>query len=265
MKKTLSALITAILCVSGLAALQLPRLRSHLANTELNAQTIQAEEALQQERLQLWKTMPVFGFDNLVADWAFLNFLQYFGHAEARELTGYTVSPDLFSTMIQRDPYFRQVYQFLSSSVTLFAGQPAETVALVEKGLSHMTPTFPEDSFWLWRYKAVDELLFLGEVEAAIASLDKSAEWADQSPMEDANLYVASAQRLATFLRENPNSRQGRVNAWFLVWNNGINQQVRQYAQSQIEALGYRMIEDENGIRLEDINPDTDNAVEGEP
>ena len=264
MKKTLGALVTAAICIGGLTSLQLPRLRSHLTDAELDPQVLQAEEALQRDRLRLWKTMPVFGFDNLIANAAFLNFLQYFGYSEARQVTGYTVLPEFFEVIVQRDPYFRLSYQFLSSSVTLFAGQPATTVSLLEQGLSHMTPTFPENSFWLWQYKAVDELLFLGDIEAAIQSQENTAVWASQSPDPDASRYAVSAQSTAAFLRENPDSREVRVNSWMMVWSNAIHEDVRQYAQSQIEALGYRVTREGNTLQIEDATPGTINSLDAD-
>ena len=38
------------------------------------------------------KNLPSFGFDNLIADWTFLKFLQYFGDDEARDVTGYDLA-----------------------------------------------------------------------------------------------------------------------------------------------------------------------------
>ncbi|MEL6382296.1 MAG: hypothetical protein AAFQ89_07455 [Cyanobacteria bacterium J06626_18] len=252
MKKTLTALVTAAICMGGLASLQLPRLRSQLTDIESNPELAQEAESSQRDRLQLWQTMPTLGFDNLVADWAFLGFLQYFGNSEARQITGYTVSPEFFEVIVTHDPYFRLPYRFLSSSVTLFAAQPDATTRLLEQGLSHMTPTFPEDSFWLWRYKAVDELLFLGDTEAAINSFEKSAEWAAQSPVEDADSYVNSAERTANFLRQDPDSRQVQANSWMMVWANAINENVRQFAQGQIEALGYQVTREGSSLQLQD-------------
>jgi hypothetical protein len=52
-----------------------------------------AQQEAQQEalRLKMLKTIPSFGFDNLIADWTFLKFLQYFGDDEARDVTGYNL------------------------------------------------------------------------------------------------------------------------------------------------------------------------------
>ena len=264
MNKTLKALAVAAVCISGLAALQLPRLRSQLTQSAIDSETLQTKEALQRDRLILWQTMPSFGFDNLIADWTFLNFLQYFGNTESRQVVGYTALPEFFQVIVQRDPYFRLSYQFLSSSVTLFAGQPEETINLLEQGLSHMTPTFPEDSYWLWRYKAVDELLFLGDTAAAIDSFEQAVIWASQSPAPEADRSAATAQRIVDFLRQDPDSRQVRASSWMMIWSNAINEGVRQYAEEQLEALGYRVRREENRLQLEDTLPDSKPALDSE-
>lgn len=251
-KKTLGAWLTLVVWISGLAALQWPRLQRQLATTELSPQAVEAQEAVLRDRLTLWRTMPVFGFDNLVADWAYLNFFQYFGHREARQMTGYTALPDFFAVMVQRDPYFSRPYRYLSSSVTLFAGQPQETIRLLEQALAQVTPRFPDDAFWLWRYKAMDELLFLGEIDAAIQSLEQNAEWASQSLDPQASRHAASARSLAEFLRRDPDSRQVQASGWTMIWGNAINEEVRHYAERQLEALGYRVIREGTSLRLED-------------
>lgn len=254
MKRVLAPLAIASVSLVGIASLQWPRLRTQLGADEPDrTEQIQAAERLQRDRLQLRKVVPAFGFDNLVSGWTFLNFLYYFGNREARQLTGYGVTPAFFDVITQRDPYFRLSYQFLSSSVTLFAGQPAETVALLERGIAAMDPTFPPDSFWLWRYKAVDELLFLGDVEAAVQSLEQAAVWASQSPVPSAERSAQRARQTAAFLRQDPDSREVRANAWRLVWANAVTEEVRQYVQTQIEALGYRVRRDGESLRIEDI------------
>lgn len=51
------------------------------------------QEKLDGVVLKIQDQMPTLGFDNLLADWNYLNFIQYFGDRQAREITGYTLSP----------------------------------------------------------------------------------------------------------------------------------------------------------------------------
>jgi len=83
------------------------------------------KQAAQQEALQLkmLKTIPSFGFDNLIADWTFIKFLQYFGDDEARNVTGYNLSQDYFDIVTQRDPRWADIYLFLSTAISFYQGK----------------------------------------------------------------------------------------------------------------------------------------------
>ena len=56
-----------------------------------NAEAIQAQT---QARLDLLKRIPSGGFDNLIGNWAFLDYLQYFGDEDTRNATGYRLNDD---------------------------------------------------------------------------------------------------------------------------------------------------------------------------
>jgi hypothetical protein len=91
-----------------------------------------AQQEAQQEalRLKMLKTIPSFGFDNLIADWTFLKFLQYFGDDEARDVTGYNLSEDYFDIVTQRDPRWADIYLFLSTAISFYQGKPETAVNL---------------------------------------------------------------------------------------------------------------------------------------
>ena len=69
---------------------------------------------LSEPQLSMIEKLPSIGFRNIVANWSFIQFIQYFGEDEARRKTGYGKSADFYlSTTIQHDPYFRDFYIFL--------------------------------------------------------------------------------------------------------------------------------------------------------
>jgi hypothetical protein len=119
----------------------------------LHQKLFKTEVKAEKVRLNLLQKVPAFGFDNLLGDWAFLNFIQYFGDDEARAATGYRLSPDYFDVIIDRDPKFLQAYFFLSGSGSLYAGMPERSVTLMEKGLKSLSPQSPPKSYYVWRYK----------------------------------------------------------------------------------------------------------------
>ena len=135
--------------LTGVIILQRSQLNK---NSSLIASPQQAEqqEAL---RLQLLKKTPTFGFDNLVADWTFLNFLQYYGDDAAREQTGYSLSPQYFDIITQRDPRFVDTYLFISGTLSYQLGQPKLALEYMKRGTDALSPEIDPTSFRIWQYQ----------------------------------------------------------------------------------------------------------------
>jgi len=249
--KTILTGVVFVALLLGLAALQRQRLSALQTSTTTSANFEQQDRATA-SALNLAQKMPTFGFNNLVADWAFLQFLQYFGDSEVRATAGYDLSADFFRVIIPKDPFYRYFYLFLSGSVSNFAGQPDQAVALMAQGLEQLTPTLPPDSFYIWRYRGVDELLYLGDGVAAQTSFQAAADWARQSPHPDAEFIAANSQGTADFLALNPVSKQAQANAWLSVLANAFDDATRQRAIDRIEELGGTVtISESGGISLQ--------------
>ncbi len=230
----------------GLAALQRQRL-SVLQTGNADSANFEQQDRATASALSLAQKMPTLGFNNLVANWTFLQFLQYFGDSETRAIAGYDLSAEFFRVIIPQDPFYRYFYLFLSGSISNYAGQPEQAVELMAQGLERLTPTLPPDSFYIWRYRAVDELLYLGDGVAAQTSYQTAADWARQSPHPDAAFIADNSQRTADFLAINPVSKQAQANAWLSVIANAFDDATRQTAIDRIEALGGKVIISETG------------------
>ena len=199
-KVTISLLF--FICVSSVAYLQtgkMKQVRSQSANAHIGAAKLQ-------QRLSAIKNMPSLGFRNLLADSVFLSFLQYFSDVSDGNSVENNLSPAFFESIISLDPFYRNYYLFLSSSTTLYAAQPQKTIEIMDRGLEKINPSIMPDSFYIWRYKAVDELLFLGDSRSARTSFEKAAEWASQSSDPDSELVGMASQQSADFLEND--SRQ---------------------------------------------------------
>jgi len=237
------AALVVVLGILIIGWLQTPQL-NQLKNTTKNS----SPEVLQQEieseklRLNLLEKTPVFGFDNLLADWVFLDFLEYFGDEAARQVTGYQLSPEYFEVILDHDPRFLEAYLFLSTSSSLYAGLPEKSVALMEKGLKLLSPQIPTKSYYIWRYKGVDELLFLGNAQAARQSFETAAEWASTYSDEESKQVALLSSQTAEFLAKKPDSKQAQVSAWTMVLNNASDDRTRAIAINRIEALGGKVI-----------------------
>jgi tetratricopeptide (TPR) repeat protein len=230
-------------CIIGAFAavicLQLPQLAAlKQPNKLLSKAELQAQESRVKEQFVIAKVMPAFGFDNILADWHFMNFLQYFGDTAMRNRAGYTVALDYFEVILDRDPRFLYAYYYLSNTGSLYAGQPERSVSLMTQGLKSFTPQVPDRGYYIWRLKAVDELLFLGKVPDARKSMLTAADWAKQYPDPESQSAARISQNTANYLARNPNSKQAQFDAWNMVLTAAVDKPVIDRAIAEIRSLG---------------------------
>ena len=187
-------------------------------------------------QLQLAARMPSLGFDNLLANWAFLSYLQYFGDTEVRQATGYTANEDYFELMTLRDPRFTTLAPFISAGVAYYAGKPEKSVALMTRMTDVLDPKHQPDAFWVWRFKAFDQYLLLNDIPATVASLEMAGRWA---AMTSKYRRVAPFfQETADFLRRDPNTLAVRFYAWNEVYQAAVDRLVIQRAEQELLAMG---------------------------
>jgi len=234
------------LCAVTIGVLQFSQVRS-LQQTQ-TAQVYQEQVQQERLRLQLLQQIPSFGFDNLIADWTFLQYLQYFGDDEARAETGYDLALDYLDLVIDRDPRFLGAYDFLATAGSIYAAEPQKTDEIIERGLQSVTPRVPERSYYIWRQKAINELLFLENAQAdAQRSFQKAAEWASVYDDEESQFVAEFSRQTALFLENNPESKVAKVGAWALVLQNTSDERAQARAIEAIQSLGGSVQVAENG------------------
>jgi hypothetical protein len=241
-----------VLSYATIAHLQLSRLSQldRKGDQPLSKAEYLREERQTQASLKLLAKLPTFGFDNLIANWSFLNFLQYFGDDQARPKTGYRITPDFFQITVDRDPRFLAMYPYLSASVSLYGGQPQQTVRLLQQGINGIPPAMQSEAYSLWQAKATDELLFLGRTQEARHSYEMAASWAGQSKDPVMQAIAARSLETAQFLATNPDSRRARVGSWYNILTNAIDDRTRQFAAKQIQALGGTIIQKNGAFQV---------------
>ncbi len=238
------------LCISGIGLLQFPRMQKLLnSHKTASLQTLEKEINSEKLHLNLLKKLPSFGYNNFMADWVYLNFLEYFGDDDVREKTGYSLSPEYFEVILGNDPRFMAAYLGLSVSTSMYAGMPERSVQLIEKGLKSLSPLVPQKSYYVWRYKGIDELLFLGNSTAAQQSFATGANWASKHSDTESQQVALFSQKTADFLSHNPNSKLAQIAAWTMVLNNSVDDKTRKRAIRAIEALGGKVITNPDGTR----------------
>lgn len=230
--------ITLSLLIGTLAIINLQKnnLKNKLIAQEQTSYS-QEEKTLKTE-IDLQKKIPNFGFNNLIADWNYLKFIQYFGDTPARESTGYSLITDYFETLVDKDPYFTEAFLSFSSANSLFAAQPQKTVALINKVLQSAPPNLPGYPFLLWTYKAADEILFLGDLKAAKKSYDNAAQWAKYRKDALGNEMAARYEKTAEYLATNPDPTQAQIGAWVNVLSTARDEKTATYVVEQLNNLG---------------------------
>lgn len=250
--------VAAIACFGVIVGLQMPRLQQTRGNEDtITPAQIKRDLAAEEVRLQLWRRMPSFGFDNLLANWVFLQFAQYFGDDPARDQTGYGLSYKYFEIIVDRDPKFLGSYVSLSTSISLYAAQPEKSIALMSQGLKSMTPQNPPRSYVVWRLKGIDQLLFLGDGVGAKNSFLTSAAWASTYPDPESRALAVSSQQTAQFLAQNPRSKNAQVLAWTMVLGNVPDERTKKIARQRLESLGAKLITNPDGS-ISVLNPPQD-------
>jgi len=243
-----------VTCLATTLAFQLPRVNQKIVGEtpEVSLKIVEQEKT----RLKLLSQIPPqgFGFNNLIAGTTFLSYAQYFGDDRAREAnkTGYSLSPSYLKVVIDRDPRFMLSYLFISTGSSIFAGQPCKSIALYAKGLQSLSPEQIPEAYTVWRYQGMDQLLFLGDGEAASRSYQNAAEWADRATfgsdaLPETEFIALSSRQAAVLLKQNPRSRQARIAAWGSVLAAAIDKKTVEIAVTELAVLGMDVKTDRNG------------------
>ncbi|VEP14769.1 conserved hypothetical protein [Hyella patelloides LEGE 07179] len=226
-------LVTFIISTIAIILLQGDRYQKVAAEIE-NPDYIKQEKELQ-TALNLRRIIPTFGFNNLVADSFYLEFVQYFGDETARKATGYSLTSEYFSAISERDPQFTEAYFTLSAANSMYAGKAEETVNLMNQILQ-TTPQKIENSHLLWTLKAIDESIFLGDIQAAHYSYSQAAKSARQQHGKTSTVVTLNQEK-AQFLATKPDTTEAQIIAWKSVLPHVVKENEKQAIRDYIKAL----------------------------
>jgi hypothetical protein len=243
----LALLLVTVASLGAVITLQTARLEQLQTATPDSAEALKQKEVQTQLQLRALGKITPKSWRNLTADWAFLQFLQYFGDTTARSRTGFSVVPEFFQIVVKHDPRFLTAYLYLSPSNTLFAGRPELSVELIGKGLQSLSPQIEPESYFLWFYRAADQLLFLGDTPGAKQSYARAAEWAGQVNTPRAQSMAASANQTIQFLERNPTSKRVQASAWAMLLTNSVDPRTQMIAAAKIQALGGQVYLEQKG------------------
>lgn len=244
----LGSLGLVLVCLLGIMRLQQNKINP--TTNPLTKADYLAQEEAERLRLQILKQLPTFGFDNVMADWLYLQYIQYFGDYEARQNVGYVLSPKYMEGVVNLDPLFVDALIKLDTGTSIFAGEPQISVNELDTSLSVM-PTHLKANFfppyYLWITKGINELLFLGDPQAAEKSYTKAAEWASLYNDPKAQRTAKNVSRTAEFIRTHPKSKIPQIGAWTMVLSSSSDERTINRALQEIKALGGEVIVKPNG------------------
>jgi hypothetical protein len=236
-KIKISPLIVGIVCLLGIVYLQAQQYER--TSQKSTANNYLEEELAQKTQLTFDRELPDFGFNNLRADLTFLQYIQYFGDLRAREEIGYSLIPEYFAAIVDRDTKFTEAYLSLITANSLYAGEPQTTVDLMAKTLPYINintnsiKNIPE----LWSQKGLDELLLLGNIEAAKKSYQMSVYSASQVHAKSGKELSKDYWTTLEFLNKNPDTKAAQILAWTTVLSNIKEPKKRQEIINKINTL----------------------------
>lgn len=226
----LISLIASAIAIIGFQHNRYQKVSAKIANPDYKKQEIQL-----QNKLNLRKVIPSFGFDNLVADSLYLDFVQYFGDETARKATGYSLTPQYFKAIAQKDSQFINAHLTLATANSMYAGKADTTVSLVNQILQK-TPADSENAHLLWSFKATDETIFLGDIDAARYSYSQAANLAQQQENKTSKAVVFYQQKIQ-FLATEPDTTEAQIIAWKSVLPHVVKEKEKKVIRDRIAAL----------------------------
>jgi hypothetical protein len=245
MVSRLALLMLSLTGVVFLQNIQVDKNRSILSDEDY-----QSQEKEQQLELKVLDKIPALGFSNVLADWNYLKFIQYFGDNTARETIGYALAPDYFTQVVKRDSRFVDALLKLDTATSVFGGYPQKSVALLNQALPSIplnlkNPGYPP--YYLWQAKGINELLFLGDFQAAKESYQRAVKVAKDYPSQSSQNFVVRIEQSIRFLEHNPNSKIAQIGAWTAILGTNPDPRTLKRVIQEIQALGGKIVRDSDG------------------
>jgi tetratricopeptide (TPR) repeat protein len=204
-------IISPFIALAGIVILQSQEYKKSVQ--KLNNADYLAQEQEQAKSVDWQKETAHLDFENLKADWSYLDFVQYFGDAQARDTIGYELVPEYFEAITTMDPRFTDAYLNLAIANSMYAGHPEKTIALMEQVLESVDPESPDAAF-LWTSKGLDELLFMGDKEAAIKSYKMAVKWQSLTNTKRPDGLTIQDLELALKDTNEIDLKQAQIRAW---------------------------------------------------
>ncbi len=219
-----------------------------LQSAEIDHSRSQASDEKIDAVLSVGKSLPSFGYRNLLADLLWLRFVQYYGDVKARERTGYEFSYEYLNLITDRDPQFEKAYLFANLAVTYQMVRTDLSEKLLLKGIAHNP-----NSYLIWQARGFLHFLYTGDLNKAAYAFRKNAGLAvaqeGNAKQQWANYWINIARSIEL---PNVDTRYTRRKIWEEIFNSASDKQTKRMAFAYLNTLGVRV--DRDG-HLQEIFP----------
>ncbi|MGL6283120.1 MAG: hypothetical protein ACRC2J_11990, partial [Microcoleaceae cyanobacterium] len=117
-------------------------------------------------------------------------------------------------------------------------------VEYTTRGTNALSPEIDPKAWQLWRFKGIDQILFLDDTKGAIYSHEMAADWVANTPDRD---FAPLFKDTAEFLKTDPDNKLIRFNAWLWIYYQSPDEKVKERAKKELIALGAKVEEGIDG------------------
>lgn len=188
------------------------------------------------------------GYDQILADCYWLNFIQYYGDTEARLKDGYAKCYDYLNLVSSLDPHFIQAYWFAVFAVGTEQKRPDLAARILNRGLS-----FNQDNWYLPYIAGVNEFINAKDDKAASRYYKMATKFPDapswlskQAAILDDNLprLFKEIRTWTTVYESNPDglvkatAKEKLIGLWRYVYRHTNDANSQREVIRQLEKLG---------------------------
>jgi hypothetical protein len=163
------------------------------------------------------------GYDQLLADWYWLGFVQYIGDGDARTKDHYVLAESYIDLITGLDPRFVQPYWFAAFIIGSEQHQPQRAAELIEKGLSANPNTW-----YLPFIAGINQYLYAHNEVAAAKYYRMAAKFPDAPKWLDRQANILEA-RIPSYIKE--------INIWDNIYRSSQDPLVKQRAREKLIVL----------------------------
>ncbi|HEY9772424.1 MAG TPA: hypothetical protein V6C81_01300 [Planktothrix sp.] len=172
------------------------------------------------------------GYDQLLADWYWLSFVQYVGDVPARAKDQYAEAPKYLDLIVGLDPRFTKAYYFAAFIIGSEMHEPQRAAEFIERGLRAN-----QDDWYLPFVAGINQYLYAHNEIAAAKYYRMAAKYPGAPPWLARQADILDAH-IPAFIKE--------INTWNNIYETSEQSIVKERARSKLIMLWMRVFQSPN-------------------